>query len=61
MLVDIFDKAKPDTTHRVYAIIDDQSNSSLISNKLADILGSRGLEEKYYLSTCGGDRETKYG
>lgn len=54
-------KEKPNTIRRVYAIIDDQSNSSLISSGLADELGAVGPEEKYYLTTCSGDREIKYG
>jgi hypothetical protein len=61
LLVDI---VKPDATNescRVYAIIDDQSNSSLISSELADMLGAEGPKEKYYLSTCSGSKETKFG
>lgn len=44
----------------MYSIID-ESNSSLISTKLADKLGANGLEEKYFLTTCSGMKETKYG
>ena len=46
---------------RVYAIIDEQSNSSLVSTELADELGADGPEEKYFLTTCSGTKETKYG
>ncbi|XP_068713049.1 uncharacterized protein [Montipora foliosa] len=51
----------PSATQRVYAIIDEQSNSSLISSELADELGAEGPLEKYYLSTCSSNREMKYG
>ena len=61
LLVDVFGKVKPHTVRRVYAIIDEQSNSSLISTELADELGASGPEEKYFLTTCSGVRETKYG
>ena len=61
LLVDVFSKEKPHEARRVYAIIDEQSNSSLISSELADELGAVGPEEKYYLTTCSGAKETKYG
>ena len=61
LLVDVYSKQKPNKSHRIYAIIDEQSNSSLISSELADDLGAAGAEEKYYLTTCSGEKETKYG
>ena len=61
ILVDVFVKSEPSKSHRVYAIIDDQSNASLISNELADSLGATGPSEKYFLSTCHSSNETKYG
>ena len=39
VLVDVLSKKIPSATQRVYAIIDEQSNSSLISSELADQLG----------------------
>ncbi|XP_015756454.1 PREDICTED: uncharacterized protein LOC107335914 [Acropora digitifera] len=41
--------------------MDEQSNSSLISSKLADELGVSGPEERYFLTACSGTKETKYG
>ena len=41
--------------------MDEQSNSSLISTELADELGASGPEERYFLTTCSGTKETKYG
>ena len=61
LLVDVSSKEKPHAVHRVYAIMDEQSNSSLISTELADKLGASGPEEKYFLTTCSGTKETKYG
>ena len=61
LLVDVFSKEKSHAVRRVYAIIDEQSNSSLISTELADELGADGPEEKYFLTTCRGTKEIKYG
>lgn len=61
LLIDVFLKNKPDFIRRAYAIIDEQSNSSLISSELADELGVSGRQEKYYLSTCTSEKEVKYG
>ena len=51
----------PEHVHRVYAIVDDQSNASLISPELVDDLGKTGTKEKYFHSTCSGDKQVKYG
>ena len=61
LLIDIFNKRTPHIAKRIYAIVDEQSNSSLITSELADDLGASGPLEKYFLSTCSGDREEKYG
>ena len=61
LLVDVFLKDKSYLVRRVYAIIDEQSNSSLISSELLDELGVLGPQEKYYLSTCTSEKEIKYG
>ena len=61
VLVDVVNKEDLNSIYRVYAIVDEQSNSSLISSKLADKLGAVGPEEKYYLTTCGSEKEAKYG
>ena len=61
LLVDVFSKEKSHAVRRVYAIIDEQSNSSLISTELADELGADGPEEKYFLTTCRGTKEIKCG
>ena len=48
VLVDFVSKERPKSICRVYAKIDDQSNTSLITGELADELGATGPEEKYY-------------
>lgn len=57
LLVDVFSKEKPHTVRRVYAIIDEQSNSSLISTELADELGASGPEVlSYHMQRREGDQ-----
>ncbi|XP_048576716.1 uncharacterized protein LOC116603307 [Nematostella vectensis] len=61
VLVDVYSIHKPSTAQRIYAIIDEQSNTSLITSKLADDLGADGPREVYNLSTCSNEREEKSG
>ena len=61
LLVDVYSRRNPHLTKRVYAIVDEQSNSSLVTSELADDLGADGRLEKYFLSTCNGEKEEKYG
>ena len=61
VLVDIFLEERPDVSFRVYAIVDDQSNASMISPHLADKLGASGPREKFLLSTCSAVKEIKFG
>ena len=61
VLVDLYSKQAPNSFKRVYAVLDDQSNASLISSELADELGADGPVEKYYLSTCSGETAERYG
>lgn len=56
----MFSKAKLHEVRRVYAILDEQSSSSLVSSELGDELGASRVEEKYYLTTCSGAKETEY-
>lgn len=51
LLVNVFSKASPSHTYRIYAIMDKQSNALLISSKLADHLGADTPQVRYYLST----------
>ena len=61
LLVEVSSKEKLHAVHQVYTIMDEQSNSSLISTELGDELGASPLEERYFLTTCSGTKETKYG
>ena len=61
VLVDIYREDRPNDVHRFYAIVDDQSNATIISTKLADKLNAEGPKWEYYFLTCGGDKEVGYG
>lgn len=61
VLVDVFLQGREEETQRIYATVDDQSNASMITTELADRIGAQGPREKYFLSTCSGDRVVKYG
>ena len=61
MLVDVFTEDNPNAVHRAYAIVDEQSNASMITPNLADLLEVDTPKEKYLLSTCSSAKETKYG
>ena len=59
-LLDMSHPDKPKKKFRVYAIVDEQSNASMISLELADSLGISGPKQKYLLSTCSGSKETRF-
>ncbi|XP_028416827.1 uncharacterized protein LOC114541034 [Dendronephthya gigantea] len=61
ILVDVFLEGDSKQYHRVYAIIDDQSNASMISTDLTSKLGATGPREKFLLSTCSTEKEINYG
>ena len=61
ILVDVFLEGKPNNVHRVYTIIDEQSNALMVTPALADLLGCHGPKEKYLLSTCSDSKVTKFG
>lgn len=61
ILLDVFHESRPDEIHRVYAVVDDQSNASMISPELVDTFSLDGSKEKYFLSTCSNTKEVKYG
>ena len=61
VLLKVFQQSNPLNTRKVYAIIDEQSNASMISLELVDELGINGPKEKYLLSTYSGSKETKFG
>jgi hypothetical protein len=59
-LVDVFQQRRPRERQRVYAIMDDQSNASLITTELANQLQADGPIEKYHLTTCSDNKVVKY-
>jgi len=42
-------------------IINEQSNSFLVTGELADNLEASGPSEKYFLSTCSSEKEEEHG
>lgn len=61
VLVDVYLNNRPEELHRAYAIVDDQSNASMISPELADKLNVNSPPERYLLSTCSGEKMVNYG
>ena len=61
VLLDLLHNGRPEKLFRVYAILDEQNNTSMISSELADEIGASGPAEKCLLSTCTSNREVKYG
>ncbi|KAK3738003.1 hypothetical protein QZH41_009630 [Actinostola sp. cb2023] len=65
VLVDVYAEKQPQLSHRVYAVLDEQSNASMISPDLADILGQTSPKENYliHLQRCQGTetRPTSFG
>ena len=59
--MNIFLRKRPEDIQRLYALIDEQSNSSMISAVLAGKLEVEGKKERYFLSTCNGSKEVRYG
>ena len=48
-------------THRIYTILDDQSNASIVSPNLVSKLDVNGPSLKYLLSTCSAGKEERSG
>ena len=61
VLVDVYTRRNLHLDKRVYAIVDEQSNSSFVTREVADDLGADGPLGKYFLSTCSDEKEEKYG
>ena len=57
VLLNVFQQRDPLTTKRVYAIIDEQSNASMISPELVNEFGINAPHEKYLLSACSGSKK----
>ncbi|XP_033759093.1 uncharacterized protein LOC117341342 [Pecten maximus] len=54
LLVNVFPAEQPEKAITVYAVIDDQSNRTLISPELLDQLGVQGEDYCYTISSCTG-------
>ncbi|XP_062585397.1 uncharacterized protein LOC134247072 [Saccostrea cucullata] len=60
LLVDVFHSDFPNSTVRLYAILDDQSNRSLASPDLFDVMNITSEPTKYTLTSCSGNT-VRYG
>ncbi|CAG2199879.1 unnamed protein product [Mytilus edulis] len=58
ILVNAFLKDKPENVVRLYVMIDDQSNRTLASSQLFDMLAVEGDETEYTLVSCSGKVRT---
>ncbi|CAG2256000.1 unnamed protein product [Mytilus edulis] len=54
VLLDILHAQKPNSRMRIYAIIDEQSNSSLVHGDILDYFGIEAESRQYSLSSCSG-------
>ena len=59
VLVKVFHKDSPDNAVKLYAIIDDQSNRSLVKSKLLNDLQIKSGYVDYILTSCAGSTPTK--
>lgn len=59
VLVKVYCEESPENAVKLYAIIDDQSNRSLVKSELLDTLQFRGGLVNYVLTSCAGSLPTK--
>lgn len=57
-LVKVFHADRPSKSHRVYAVLDDQSNRSLVKSEFFSLLDIDSVASPYTLKTCSGTVET---
>lgn len=60
VLVDVYSKNCPQKQIKVYTVIDDQSNKTLASSELFDMMGINTIVTNYVLASCAGRKQT-YG
>ncbi|XP_077369860.1 uncharacterized protein LOC144014155 [Festucalex cinctus] len=57
-LVRVYSKAHQDKAIKVYVILDDQSNKSLVRSEFFNLFQIEGMDSPYTLRTCAGTTET---
>ncbi|RXN13836.1 hypothetical protein ROHU_037202 [Labeo rohita] len=57
-LIKVHPEGSPETTVKMYAVLDEQSNRSLARSEFFDIFKVKGTEHPYTLRTCAGVTET---
>lgn len=58
LLVRVFPKEQPQHAKLMYAVIDDQSNRSLVSPEFFELFNIQSYSTSYMLSSCGGTIQT---
>ena len=58
VLVNVYPYGQPEKAHRMYAILDEQSNASLARTEFFDMFDVQGAEVPYSLSSCSGRTQT---
>ena len=58
-LVKVYPATNSDAAVRMYAILDDQSNRSLVRSEFFNLFNISGCHSPYYLKTCAGTIETE--
>lgn len=59
VLVKVYCEESPENAKKLYAIIDDQSNRSVVKSELLDTLQFRSALVNYVLTSCAGSLPTK--
>lgn len=59
VLVKVYCEESPENAKKLYAIIDDQSNRSVVKSELLDTLQFRSGLVNYVLTSCAGSLPTK--
>lgn len=57
-LVHVYPTNRPDKAERMYAVLDEQSNRSLVKSEFFRLFGIDGDPSSYILKTCAGKMET---
>jgi hypothetical protein len=59
ILVRVYPEGEPGKAKQMYAILDDQSNASLVRSEFFDLLNVQGEEYPYTLLSCAGRTQTR--
>nr|XP_022312019.1 uncharacterized protein LOC111117241 [Crassostrea virginica] len=54
ILVNVFPENHPERSKRIYVVVDDQSNRSLVKTQFFNMFNAKGQDTEYSLSCCAG-------